>query len=138
MHAHARQGVADAPFSFSTDESVTVSGFAGWFDADFAGSEVRVRVRVRVRARARAGARVRVRVRVLVCVCVCMCVRVHVTRPIHQCFPTPNPLPLPPTPYSLRATGESMHRDCGPVHSPGRRLHALGATGFLPRKSNRA
>ena len=34
------QGVADAPFSFSTDENVTVSGFAGWFDTDFAGSEV--------------------------------------------------------------------------------------------------
>lgn len=33
------QGVEAAPFSFSTDEPVTVSGFAGWFDADFAGSE---------------------------------------------------------------------------------------------------
>ena len=32
-------GVDPAPFSFTTDTPTKVSGFAGWFDTDFAGSE---------------------------------------------------------------------------------------------------
>jgi len=32
-------GVDPAPFSFTTDVPAKVSGFAGWFDTDFAGSE---------------------------------------------------------------------------------------------------
>mmetsp|Transcript_6345 Transcript_6345/g.18584 ORF Transcript_6345/g.18584 Transcript_6345/m.18584 type:complete len:414 (-) Transcript_6345:178-1419(-) len=33
------QGVEHAPFAFQADAPSTVSGFAGWFDTDFAGSE---------------------------------------------------------------------------------------------------